>query len=103
MSKKKSTIWHGIKTPKESMRVFEIEVIKETATRLYLSEKQQESGWFRNTTWVNKMSSYELYFRSREEAVTKKLSILRHIARTAKEHHDEAKACLRQFKEQEDA
>jgi len=102
MSKKKPVIWYGIKTPKESTRVIEIEVIKETATRLYLSEKQQE-GWYKNVVYVNKMSSYELYFRSREEAVAKKLDILKHITRTTKANHEEAKACLRIFKAQENA
>jgi hypothetical protein len=102
MTKKKPAIWYGIKTPKESTRVFEVEVERETATRLYLTKKQQ-AGWFSNQTYVNKMSSYELYFRSREEAVAKKLSILNHIVRSAKANHEEAKACLRKFRAQENA
>ena len=101
-AKKKSKTWYGFKTPRESLRIMEVKVIKETPTRIYLADDEQRDAMWR-TKWLNKMSSYEWWFPTREEAVKKKLAMLKRQVKSASEITDKAKACVKLFKAQENA
>ena len=100
--KKKSKTWYGFKTPRESLRIMEVQVVKETPTRIYLADDEQRDAMWR-TKWLNKKSSYELWFPTREEAVKKKLAMLKRQVKAATDTSDKAKACVKLFKEQENA
>ena len=47
MAKKKSKTWYGFKTPRESLRIMEVQVVKETPTRIYLAEDEQRDAMWR--------------------------------------------------------
>lgn len=98
MPKKKTATWYGIKTPRESLKIFEIEVIKEEPHRLLIDEKSLGPL---SKPWVYKASAYEHYFPTREEAVAKKLEILEEEAERAEVNRGHSWRCLEDFRKQE--
>jgi len=100
MAKKKSTTWYGFKTPSESLKIFEVKVIRDEGLRLLL---EAEALGPLSKPWVYKTSAYEKYFPTRDEAVAAKLRWLEQDVVNAAEGLDQATHRLEVFKAQEDA
>ena len=96
MKKKKPETWYGVRTITQDLRVSEVKVAKETATRIYL-HKDSQIGLLSFTTYLNKLSGYEQWFRDRDKAVATKLKWLRRNLRDAKENSAQAKKNLTEF------
>lgn len=98
-TKKKPEVWYGVCHVSQDLKVREIKIIKETATRIYLHEDSQV-GWNQKTTYCNKIGGYEYWYPTREEAVKAKLKWLRSHVRGATEGLAWAKENLKKFEAQ---
>ncbi len=98
---KKKVYWYGINRINVDLTVTKLEVKKETATRLYLAESAKV-GSLRATEYINKLSGYERWYPTREQAVIRKLKWLEEGVAHKGEDLTEAKNLLAKFKAQED-
>ena len=98
MAKKKTTTWYGIKTPRESLKIFEVEVVKVEGPRLLIA---QDTLGPLSKPWVYNSSAYEQYFKTREKAVKVKRDLLEKDVANATENAAQAARCLRDFERQE--
>ena len=97
---KKKIIWYGITKVSSDLKIRGIEVERVTESRLYLADVERgEMNW--NRKFVNKDSSYEAYFETREEAVKDKLKRLKRAVAARGEQLTFSKKLLAEFKEQE--
>ena len=94
--------WYGLSRIAQDLKITKLRVAKETDARIYL-HKEAQVGLLQSTKFFNKDGNYENWRPTREEAVAMKLHLLKNQAKTATEDAKEIKACLAEFKAQENA
>ena len=97
---KKKIIWYGITKVSSDLKIRGVEVERVTESRLYLADVEK-GGMNWNRKFVNKDSSYEAYFGTREEAVKDKLKRLKRTVAARGEQLTFSKKLLAEFREQE--
>jgi hypothetical protein len=101
MAKKKTTTWYGIRTFAQDLRITEVEVESDTETRIYIAQKEQEKPGAYARSFFLKMSGYERWYQTREEAVSAKLARLEEAIMAKDDDIKRLKKLTAEFRKQE--